>query len=90
MLGRLHQQIADRTADLALTLAQCARVLAPGGLLVLTDLFSAWLAPTLTGSRSHKARTKSRAARLLTTAGFRGIQWHHIDAVIIRAVTART
>jgi hypothetical protein len=66
-LGRLHQQIADRTADLALTLA-----------------------PTLTGNRSHQARTKSRAARLLATAGFRAIQWHHIEAIIIRAVTART
>jgi ubiquinone/menaquinone biosynthesis C-methylase UbiE len=80
----------DHWADQQAGLAQCARVLAPGGLLVLTDLFSAWLAPTLVGSRRHKARTKPRGARLLTTAGFRAIQWHHIEAVIIRAVTART
>jgi ubiquinone/menaquinone biosynthesis C-methylase UbiE len=80
----------DHWADQQAGLEQSARVLAPGGLLVLTDLFSAWLAPTLTGSRRHKARTKPRAARLLTTAGFRAIQWHHIEAIIIRAVTART
>jgi ubiquinone/menaquinone biosynthesis C-methylase UbiE len=79
----------DHWADQPAGLAQCARVLAPGGWLVLTDLFSAMLVPTLIASRLHKARTKRRATRLLQAAGFQAIQWHDIDTVIIRAVTAR-
>ncbi len=79
----------DHWADQQVGLVQCARVLAPGGWLVLADLFSAWLAPTLIASRRHKARTKRRATRLLAAAGFRGIQWHDIETVIIRAATAR-
>ena len=70
-------------------LGECARVLAPGGWLVLTDLFSSLLLPTLVGRRRRKARTRRRADRLLTAAGFRGAQWHGVEAVIIRAVTAR-
>ena len=70
-------------------LAQCARVLAPGGWLVLTDQFSAFLRPTLIGSRRHKARTRRRATRLLTAAGFQQVQWHDLYAVIIGAVAAR-
>jgi len=79
----------DHWADQQAGLAQCARVLAPGGWLVLTDLFSAWLVLTLIGSRRHKARTKRRATRLLAAAGFRGLKWHHIETVIIGAATAR-
>jgi len=79
----------DHWADQRAGLAQCARVLAPGGWLVLTDQFSAWLWPTLIGSRRHKARTPPRATRLLTAAGFRPIQWHDLYAVIIRAAAAQ-
>jgi ubiquinone/menaquinone biosynthesis C-methylase UbiE len=79
----------DHWADQRAGLAQCARVLAPGGWLVLTDQFSAWLSPTLIGSRRHKARTRRRATRLLTAAGFQTIQWHNLHAVIIAAATAR-
>ena len=79
----------DHWADQQAGLAQCARVLAPGGWLVLADLFSAWLVPTLIASRRHKARTKRRATRLLAAAGFRGIQWHDVETVIVRAATAR-
>jgi ubiquinone/menaquinone biosynthesis C-methylase UbiE len=79
----------DHWADQQAGLAQCARVLAPGGWLVLADLFSAVLVPTLIASRRHKARTKRRATRLLAAAGFQAIQWHDIETVIIRAVTAR-
>ncbi len=79
----------DHWADQQAGLAQCARVLAPGGWLVLTDQFSAWLWPTLIGSRRHKARTRPRATRLLTAAGFQPIQWHDLYAVIIRAAAAR-
>ncbi|MFI5062902.1 MAG: class I SAM-dependent methyltransferase [Streptosporangiales bacterium] len=79
----------DHWADQQAGLEQCARVLVPGGWLVLTDQFSAWLAPTLIASRHHKGRTRRRATRLLTAAGFQAIQWHSIEAVIIRAAAAR-
>jgi hypothetical protein len=58
-----------------------------GGCLVLADLFSAWLLPTLVTGRRGKARTKQRATRLLTTAGFRFLEWHHFYP-FIQAVTA--
>ena len=79
----------DHWADQQAGLAQCARVLAPGGWLVLTDQFSRWLAPTLIASRRPKARTRRRATRLLTAAGFQAIQWHSIEAMIINAAVAR-
>ena len=77
----------DHWADQRAGLAQCARVLAPGGYLVLADLFSAWLRPTLVGGRRHKARTKRRADQLLTTAGFQSVTWRRLYP-LIRAVTA--
>jgi Methyltransferase domain len=40
------------------------------------------------GGRRHKARTKRRAGRLLARAGFQAVQWHDVEAVVIRAVTA--
>ncbi len=79
----------DHWADQQAGLAQCARVLAPGGWLVLADLFSALLVPTLIASRRHKARTKQRTTRLLAASGFQAIQWHDIETFVIRAVTAR-
>jgi ubiquinone/menaquinone biosynthesis C-methylase UbiE len=78
----------DHWADQQAGLAECARVLAPGGHLVLADQFSAWLWPTLLAGRRGKARTKARATRLLAAAGFRFPKWHARYAVIIRAVTA--
>ena len=78
----------DHWADQRGGLEECARVLAPGGWLVLTDLFSAWLAPTLVGGRRQKARTKKRASRLLAEAGFQAVRWHGVEAVVIAAVTA--
>jgi ubiquinone/menaquinone biosynthesis C-methylase UbiE len=79
----------DHWADQQRGLSECARVLAPGGFLVLTDLFSGWLAPTLVGDRRYKARTKRRASRLLAGAGFQDVRWHGVEGVVIRAVTAR-
>ncbi|HEX6857642.1 MAG TPA: hypothetical protein VF204_20300 [Streptosporangiaceae bacterium] len=78
-LGRWHLEIADRTA---------ARALAPGGTLVLTDLFSALLWPTLRGDRRGKARTRGRAAALLTAAGLMDVTWHPCYALILGTVTA--
>ncbi len=78
----------DHWADQAAGLAECARVLAPGGWLVLTDLFSPLLLPTLTGGRRGKARTRSRAARLLAAAGFRPPAWHRVCPLLLQALTA--
>jgi ubiquinone/menaquinone biosynthesis C-methylase UbiE len=78
----------DHWADQEAGLAECARVLVPGGCLVLADLFSIVLLPTALAGRRGKARTKRRATRLLTAAGLRSPQWHHLYALIIQAVTA--
>ena len=59
-----------------------------GGWLVLADLFSAMLLPTLLAGRRGKARTRRRAAHLLTAAGLHSPCWHRLYAVIIQAVTA--
>ena len=78
----------DHWRDQQAGLIECARVMAPGAHLVLADQFSAWLLPTLLGSRSGKARTKARATRLIVAAGLHGVEWHDLHAVIIRAATA--
>jgi ubiquinone/menaquinone biosynthesis C-methylase UbiE len=78
----------DHWADQRAGLAQCARVLAPGGCLVLADLFSVLLLPTLLAGRRDKARTRRRATRLVTAAGLRSPQWHRLYAVIVQAVMA--
>ena len=78
----------DHWVDQRAGLAECARVLAPGGCLVLADLFSPLLLPTLLAGRRDKARTRRRATRLLTAVGLRSPHWHRLYAVIIQAVTA--
>lgn len=78
----------DHWADQQAGLAQCARVMAPGGTLVLVDLFSPLLLPTVVAGRRGRARTTRRATALVTAAGFRSPHWHDLYAVIIRAVTA--
>jgi SAM-dependent methyltransferase len=80
----------DHWADQRAGLVECARVLTPGGHLVLTDLFSALLMPSLLAGRSGKARTRQRASRLVSAAGFTDLAWHDVYAVIIKAVTATT
>jgi SAM-dependent methyltransferase len=78
----------DHWTDQGAGLAECHRVLVPRGLLVLADLCSTWLLPTLVGSRRDRARTPLRATRLLAGAGFRSVTWHRLYAGIIKAVTA--
>ena len=78
----------DHWADQQAGLLECARVMAPGGCLVLVDQFSPLYLPTLIGSRRSKARTRRRATRLLSRAGFHSLQWQGLYAVIIGAVTA--
>lgn len=90
--GRMHHDIADRTAVLAASMSPAPRrvpdIGCGTGRLLLVDLFSPWLIPTLVGSRRAKARTRGRAGQLLSTAGFTSITWHDLYAVIIKAVTA--
>lgn len=78
----------DHWADQRAGLAECHRVLVPRGLLVLADLCSTWLVPTLIGSRRDRARTPLRATRLLAGAGFRSVTWHRLYAGVIKAATA--
>ena len=78
----------DHWADQRAGLAECARVLAPGGCLVLADLFSVLLLPTVLDGRRGKARTKRRATKLVTAAGLHAPQWHRLYTVIIQAMTA--
>jgi ubiquinone/menaquinone biosynthesis C-methylase UbiE len=78
----------DHWADQRAGLAECARVLAPGGCLVPADLFSVLLLPTVLAGRRGKARTKRRATQLVTAAGLRSPHWHRLYTVIIQAVTA--
>jgi ubiquinone/menaquinone biosynthesis C-methylase UbiE len=78
----------DHWSDQLAGLAECARVLRPGGHLVLADQFSRWLIPTLAIGRRGRARTRRRADRLLLRAGFERTQWHKLHAVIINGVVA--
>ena len=84
----------DHWEDQGAGLAECARVLAPGGRLVLTDLFSRLFAPTLVVGRRTRARTPHRATALLEAAGLRSVGWHRLRGVtflagaILRTATA--
>jgi ubiquinone/menaquinone biosynthesis C-methylase UbiE len=66
----------DHWADQGLGLAECARVLRPGAPLVLTDLCSPLLIPTLLFGRRDRARTVGRMEKLFSSNGFRPVSWH--------------
>ena len=65
----------DHWSDQLAGLRACARALDDGGLLVLTDLFSPLLAPTMIVGRRGRARTVPAANGLLRRAGFTGLRW---------------
>ncbi len=78
----------DHWEDQSEGLCECARVLAPNGHFVLTDLFSTLLVPTTLFGHRDRARTKGRAESLLTAAGFQTTQWHGAYSLIIGTVVA--
>lgn len=79
----------DHWRDQSRGLRECARVLEPGGRLVLCDLLSPLLIFTLPFGHRGRARTPARARRLLAAAGFSEIDFHPVYASVIRAATAR-
>lgn len=79
----------DHWRDQRRGLVECARVLEAEGHLVLADLFSRWLVPTLIGSRRRKARTRERLEGLLAGAGFGSADWHPLRTPLIAAVESR-
>jgi ubiquinone/menaquinone biosynthesis C-methylase UbiE len=78
----------DHWKDQRAGLAECARVSSAEGQLVLTDLFSLWLLPTMAGGHRHRARTRHQAGALLTHVGFRTVEWHRLYATIIATAVA--
>lgn len=78
----------DHWRDQGTGLVECARVLNRQGYLVLTDLFSLWLVPTLLVGHPGHARTRHRANRVLAAAGFRAIEWHRLYSLIIATAVA--
>jgi ubiquinone/menaquinone biosynthesis C-methylase UbiE len=69
-------------------LKECGRVLAPGGRLVLTDLFARGLVRYPWHSGGRRTVTRRRAGELLDATGFSPPEWHRIYAFIIWAAVA--
>src|SRR5262249_58016672 len=59
----------DHWADQRAGLAECRRVLAPGGVFVLADLCSPWLGPPPVGARPGRGPAPPRATRPVAAGG---------------------
>ncbi len=68
----------DHWSDQQAGLLACARVLAPGGQLVLVDVLSGWLAPTMLAGRRGRADSERSATKLLHRAGQGKIPLRHL------------
>lgn len=77
----------DHWADQGEGLRRCAAALTGPGALVLTDLFSPWLAPTMLIGRRGHARTAGAGSALLRQAGFGRLTWH--GRSLLKTVVAR-
>ena len=78
----------DHWTDQAAGIRECARVLRPGGTLVLTDQFASTLWPMLRGRLGGKACTRARATKLITSAGLTQAEWHPCYVRVIQTVVA--
>jgi ubiquinone/menaquinone biosynthesis C-methylase UbiE len=78
----------DHWADQRAGLAECRRVMTRGGRFVLADQFSALLAPTMLVGHRGRARTADATKVLLREVGFRGLKWHRLGLVLVKAVSA--
>lgn len=75
----------DYWHDQARALKECFRIMTPSGRLVISDLFSYLLTPTLLINRPHRARTLPRMGRLLAAAGFVNVTWQELRGVATMA-----
>ena len=78
----------DHWGDQRLGVREVARVLEPGGSLVLADLLSPWLSPSLLIGRRGRVRTVKQATTLLKDAGLQVVGQRSLQ-VVIRALAAR-
>jgi ubiquinone/menaquinone biosynthesis C-methylase UbiE len=76
----------DHWADQRCGLRECARALRAGAPLVLCDLFSLVLLPTMWWGHRGKARTRHSATAVLAAAGFHSLTWH--PSLLIKTVVA--
>lgn len=78
----------SRWSDAASGLAQCARVLASGGRLVVAGRGSVADAIGSVIGRGIGPRSRRRTERLLVANGFESVQWHPLVGAAVRALSA--
>jgi ubiquinone/menaquinone biosynthesis C-methylase UbiE len=79
----------DHWHDQSAGLAECRRVLAANGTLVLADLFSPLLRITLVGTRREKARTRQRVEQQIAEVGLHRLEWRKVYPLIHAVIAHR-